>query len=47
MPAARINRKALVSLMQELIKINSTNPSLTAEGVGEAEICRYIGEYLK
>ncbi len=47
MPVARINRKALVSLMQELIKINSTNPSLTAEGVGEAEICRYIGDYLK
>ncbi len=47
MPVSQINRKALVSLMQALIKINSVNPSLSAKGVGEAEICRYIGGYLK
>ena len=47
MPAAQINRKALVSLVQALIKINSVNPSLSAEGVGETEICRYIEGYLK
>ncbi|MGD8343427.1 MAG: hypothetical protein PVI38_06465 [Desulfobacterales bacterium] len=47
MPVARISRKALVSLMQALIKINSVNPSLADEGVGEADICRYIGDYLK
>ena len=47
MPAARINRKALINLMQALVQINSVNPLLSAEGVGETEICRYIGEYLK
>jgi acetylornithine deacetylase len=47
MPVAQINRKALVSLMQALIRINSVNPSLSAEGVGEADICRYIADYLK
>ncbi|MBW2434157.1 MAG: ArgE/DapE family deacylase [Deltaproteobacteria bacterium] len=47
MPVARINRKALVSLMQALIKIDSVNPSLSAQGVGEADISRYIGDYLK
>ncbi len=47
MPVGRINRKALVSLTQTLIKINSVNPSLAAEGIGEADICRYIGDYLE
>lgn len=47
MPAIRINRKALVSLLQELIKINSVNPLLSSGGTGEADISRYIGGYLK
>ncbi|MBW2439747.1 MAG: ArgE/DapE family deacylase [Desulfobacterales bacterium] len=46
-PADRINRTALISLMQALIRINSVNPLLSSEGVGEADICRYIGDYLK
>lgn len=47
MAVARINRKALVSLIQTLVKINSANPSLSADGVGEADISGYIGDYLK
>ena len=47
MPAAQINRKALVGLMQALIRINSVNPVLSSKGVGEADICRYIGSYLE
>jgi acetylornithine deacetylase len=47
MPETRINHKALVSLLQELIQINSVNPSLTSQGPGEADISRYIGDYLE
>ncbi len=47
MPAIRTNRKALINLMQELIQINSVNPLLSSNGVGEADISRYIGGYLK
>jgi acetylornithine deacetylase len=47
MPAIRINRQALVSLMQALIHINSVNPLLSSKGVGEADIAGYIGGYLK
>ncbi len=47
MSAVQINRKALVGLMQTLVRINSVNPVLSSHGVGEADICRYIGSYLK
>ena len=41
-----INRKALIRLMEELIQINSVNPSLSDSGAGEADIARHIGAYL-
>jgi acetylornithine deacetylase len=47
MPAARINRQALINLIQALVKINSVNPLLSADGIGETEVCGYIGEYLE
>ncbi|MDJ0985411.1 MAG: ArgE/DapE family deacylase [Desulfobacterales bacterium] len=47
MTANQINHQAVIRLTQELIKINSVNPSLSAKGVGEADIARYIGGYLE
>jgi acetylornithine deacetylase len=42
-----INEPYLTKLTQELIQINSINPSLTPEGMGEAEIGAYVAEKLK
>jgi len=46
MAEIQINRETLLSLMQDLIQIDSVNPSLSSKGPGEAVIARYIGEYL-
>jgi acetylornithine deacetylase len=43
----KINEKKLLDLLQELIKIESINPSLANEGSGESAIADYIGNYLK
>ncbi|MFX1442917.1 MAG: ArgE/DapE family deacylase [Promethearchaeota archaeon] len=42
-----INEKELLELLQELIRIESINPTLSKKGSGEAEIAKYIGDYLK
>jgi acetylornithine deacetylase len=42
-----INNEALLTLLQELIQINSVNLSLSQKGTGEGEIAQYIGGYLK
>ncbi|MGD2184621.1 MAG: ArgE/DapE family deacylase [Desulfobacterales bacterium] len=42
----QIKRKALLSLLRDLIQIESVNPSLTNKGSGEAVIARYIRDYL-
>jgi acetylornithine deacetylase len=42
----QINNDALLRLLQELVQINSVNPSLSNTGEGEGKIARYIGEYL-
>ncbi len=42
-----INENELLELLQELIKIESINPTLSKHGSGEAEIAQYIGNYLK
>jgi acetylornithine deacetylase len=47
MAAIQINHHALIRLLQQLIQINSVNPTLSEKGVGEADIARYIGDYLK
>lgn len=41
-----INQDNLLALVQNLIRINSVNPSLSANGKGEGEIALYIGDYL-
>ena len=46
MPETRVNREALLHLLQELVQINSVNPSLSDRGAGEADIARHIGGYL-
>ncbi len=46
MAEIQIKRKALLSLLQDLIQIESVNPSLAHKGPGEAAIAGYIGDYL-
>ena len=46
MPETRVNREALLHFLQELIQINSVNPSLSDSGAGEADIARHIGGHL-
>jgi len=46
MAKIQINRKGLLTLTQNLIQIDSVNPSLSGRGTGEAIIARYIGAYL-
>lgn len=43
----KINESKLLQLLQDLIRIESVNPSLTTEGKGESEIAQYIGNYLE
>jgi len=42
-----IDKDYLTKLTQELVQINSTNPSLSPENKGEAEIGAYVAEKLK
>jgi acetylornithine deacetylase len=42
-----INQPYLTKLTQELIQINSINPSLTPDGKGEAEIAAHVAKELK
>lgn len=46
MTEIQIKRDALLSLLQDLIQIESVNPALSSKGSGEAAIARYIGDYL-
>ena len=46
MAEIQIKRDALLSLLQDLIQIESVNPALSSKGSGEAAIARYIGDYL-
>ena len=46
MTEIQIKREALLSLLQDLIQIESVNPSLASKGSGEAAIARYISDYL-
>jgi len=46
MAEIQIKPEALLSLLQDLIQIESVNPSLASKGTGEAAIARYIAEYL-
>ena len=42
----KINEKYLFARTQELVRINSTNPSLSLDGKGEAEIAAYLEKQL-
>jgi Acetylornithine deacetylase/Succinyl-diaminopimelate desuccinylase and related deacylases len=44
MPEFAINRKRLVDQLADLVRIDSTNPSLVPDGAGEAEIATYVAE---
>ena len=46
MTEIKINPKILFRLLQDLIQIESVNPSLSARGSGEAVIARYIRDHL-
>jgi len=43
----KIDESYLTQLTQEMIEINSINPSLTPDGKGEAELGAYVAEKLK
>ena len=43
----RIDELYLTKLTQEMVHINSVNPSLTPDGKGEAELGEYVAEKLK
>ena len=47
MAQIQIKREALLGLLQDLIRIDSVNPSLTSKGAGEKVIARYIADCLK
>jgi acetylornithine deacetylase len=42
-----IDKPYLTELTRELVRIDSTNPSLSADGAGEADIGAYVAEQLK
>ncbi|MHA2253631.1 MAG: ArgE/DapE family deacylase [Candidatus Kariarchaeaceae archaeon] len=42
-----IEEEELLSLLQKLISIESTNPSLSKKGSGENEIANFLGEYME
>lgn len=43
----KIDEEKTLHLLQELIRIESVNPSITKESKGEREISHFIGDYLK
>ncbi|MHA1934910.1 MAG: ArgE/DapE family deacylase [Candidatus Thorarchaeota archaeon] len=47
MPEHNINETELLHLLQDLIRIESVNPTLVSGGAGEGEIAAYIGRYLE
>lgn len=46
MKQPRISSRILLSLLQDLIRIESVNPSLSGAGSGELEIARFIAEHM-
>jgi len=42
-----IDRNFIIKILSDLVRINSINPNLSAEGKGEAEIGAYIAEVLE
>ncbi|MFW9994173.1 MAG: ArgE/DapE family deacylase [Candidatus Odinarchaeota archaeon] len=43
----KVNEQELLELLQELIRIESVNPTLANEGSGEQEIAHYLGNYME
>ena len=43
----KIDKSYLTQLTQELVRINSINPSLTPDGNGEEELGKYVADQLK
>jgi len=42
-----VDESSTIKLLEELVKINSVNPTLVPRAPGEAEIAEYIGEYME
>lgn len=42
-----IDETFLLKMMKEMVRINSTNPSLSPEGVGETEMAAYVAKQLE
>jgi acetylornithine deacetylase len=42
-----IDKRELLHLLQEMIRIDSVNPTLASAGNGESHIAHYIGDYLE
>jgi acetylornithine deacetylase len=47
MGASRIDEKATIELLRDLVRIDSVNPSLVPGAAGESEIAGYIGEWME
>ncbi len=47
MAKIQIKRETLLSLLRDLVQIESVNPALSRQGSGEAAIARYIRDYLR
>jgi acetylornithine deacetylase len=47
MSGSKVDEKSLKALLGELVRIDSVNPSLVPGAAGEAEVARYIGEWME
>ncbi len=47
MPLVQIDRDYLIRTLTNLVKINSINPSLSADGAGEVHIAAYVADLLR
>ncbi len=47
MPVLSIDRERLTEQLADLVQIDSTNPELTPEGAGEAEIAAYLADAMR
>jgi acetylornithine deacetylase len=44
---SRVDSTETLTLLEDLVKINSVNPSLVPGAPGEAEVAEYIGDYMR
>ena len=44
---SHVDESALVSLLKEMVRIDSVNPSLVTGAAGEAEMAEYCADYMR